>query len=193
MPGGRRERLRERPADFLLHPALEHGLGALARSAARAARAGRPDPTTVVDVASPLPRAGHARGGATFPPRRARAPARRAGGRSGGWPPRRPDRASASSAWASARAGPVVELLVALAGAGGRRRRKLELGEGRAKVEPGSAGHDRRPPGGENLVDRCVREPCVLPDGGFVRRAARSADEMRRAESGWFVRIGSPS
>ena len=66
-------------------------------------------------------------------------------------------------------AGPVVQLLVALAGAGGRCGRKLELRQGRAKIEPGSAGHDRHPSGGENLVDRSVREACVLPDGGFVR------------------------
>ena len=81
--------------------------------------------------------------------------------------------------------------LVALAGAAGRRGRKLELRQRRAKIEPGSAGHDRHPAGGEDLVDRGVRERCVLPDRGSCVSGQMPTRRVGRA--GWFVRIGSPS
>ena len=62
----------------------------------------------------------------------------------------------------------VVDSPSALARRRSRCGRQRELGERSAQVEPGAADDDRRPAGGEDLVDRRVREPLVLGDRAFV-------------------------
>ena len=74
----------------------------------------------------------------------------------------------------------VVALLPALTGPRPRRRRELELGERRSEVEPRPADHDRRPPAGEDLVDRGVGQRRVLADGGLVVEGPDGDEPGRR-------------
>ena len=80
---------------------------------------------------------------------------------------------------------PVVEALPALAGAGRRCRRELEVGERSAEIEAGAADDDRRAPLGECAVDGLVRETLVLGDGAFV---VERPDADERGRSGGLVR-----
>ncbi len=69
----------------------------------------------------------------------------------------------------SFRAGLVVEPLPALACSRSRRRGQIELGQGRAEVEPCAADHEWTLALVEELVDRRVGERRVLPDRGEMR------------------------
>ena len=75
---------------------------------------------------------------------------------------------------------PVVEALPAVAGAGRRCRRELQVGEGSAEIEARSADDDRRAPLGERAVDGLVCEALVFGDGAFVVERP-DADERGRA------------
>ena len=74
----------------------------------------------------------------------------------------------------------VVQLLPALALAGLGSRRQREVGERGPQVEAGSAGDDRRPARGEDLVDRGVRERLILADRSLVVERP-DPDEAARA------------
>ena len=75
---------------------------------------------------------------------------------------------------------PVVDALPVASLFGGRRGRHIELGQCRAEVKASSAGDDRCSVGGEELVDRGMREPCVFGDRPFVRERP-DPDEPRRS------------
>ena len=62
----------------------------------------------------------------------------------------------------------VVDALPALALPRGRSRGQGEVGESGAEVEAGPPDDDRRPPGREDLVDRCLGQGRVLADGCLV-------------------------
>jgi hypothetical protein len=84
----------------------------------------------------------------------------------------------------------VVHLSPALARPRLGRRRELELGERRPKVETSPADHDRRPAVREDFIDRRMGERRVGPNGRL-----RSSDQIPTSLVGepvWFVRIDSP-
>ena len=66
------------------------------------------------------------------------------------------------------RAHPVVQALPASSLRDTRSRRELEVGKRGPKVEARSAGDDRRPSGGEQLVDGSVRQTGEFRDRALV-------------------------
>ena len=148
--------------DLGLDAGLEHPLRALGDPPVEL-RLRHVDPTSSVGCRQ-APREQSLPCGTSEPsaPRQARARARLDDGRSGGFarPPPRPPR----------RAGRVreplrlvIEPLPSFARARCRRGGKLELGEGGPEVQTCPADDERRPAGGEDLVDRSVRQRRVLP------------------------------
>src|SRR2546421_180582 len=83
----------------------------------------------------------------------------------------------------SLRAETVVQPLEMGAHPGLGRRRQLEVGEGGTKVQTGTADDDRRAPGRQDLVDRCVSQVLVLADGGLV------LELPDRDETRWIGRL----
>src|SRR5690242_13236705 len=73
----------------------------------------------------------------------------------------------------------VVELSPTLTRAGLGRGRQLELGEGCAEVQPRPSHYERCGAGGEDLVDRCVRERCVFADGRSMRERPDPYEPLR--------------
>src|SRR5207244_12672766 len=73
----------------------------------------------------------------------------------------------------------VVDRLPALALPRCRRRWQLEIRQRRPEVEPRTADEDRSSPGGDDLVDRRVREPLVAADGDVLIERY-DADQTRR-------------
>jgi hypothetical protein len=65
----------------------------------------------------------------------------------------------------------VVEALQPLARPRRGRRRQLEVGQGRAQIEPGAADDDGRPAGGQDLVDCRVGQALVVRDRAFLVEA----------------------
>ena len=164
VPGGRRDAGCER-ASPLPAARRRRTLPARARrSAARAPPCRSRGRTRASGVASLRSRAGRAPdpSPASSSPRTTRR-------RSFGWTAA----AASGSTWASMRVRPlgalaVVELLPALARSGLRSRRQPQIGQRGAQVEAGTADDDRSAAGGENLVDRGVRQLLVLTDGSLV-------------------------